>query len=92
MNDGFKGVPYELYEPSNGTEAMIFMESFCDRCLKQPKDPNEGCPILGNTLFYSIDDPKYSKEWQYNKDGQPVCTAFERDWKSEIPTNDEGAN
>lgn len=35
----------KYYMPSNGTEGMIFMAEFCDKCYKQPN-----CTILTNSM------------------------------------------
>ena len=69
------------YRPSNGTEGEMFCEMFCYQCrnwvLNRPTD-TYGCQkwIYDNTLFYDIDDPEYPKQWKYDTDGQPICTAF----------------
>lgn len=79
------------YRPSNGTEGEIFMSRFCARCKRDAKfqetqDAEDGCPILADSFFYGIDDPKYPKEWIIDPDappmwanqrGAPRCTAFE---------------
>lgn len=69
------------YRPSNGTCGDMFMEEFCYRCKKE--DFNEetgegGCNILLSTMCYEIGDPEYPKEWMYNAEGCPTCTAFEK--------------
>ena len=68
-----------LYRPSNGTEGLVFQDHFCVRCIY---DGDEGrvakyCDILSRTMIYEIEDPEYPREWIYDKDGQPICTAFE---------------
>lgn len=78
------------YRPSNGTEGMIFMERFCDRCERdrlwrlEERDP---CPILSDTMLYDPGDPAYPKEWieEEGKDGfaHPRCTAFEEELTEE---------
>jgi hypothetical protein len=74
------------YQPSNGTEGEIFISSWCGECARDKSaregvditecDDNEVCRIIGNTFAYRVDDPEYPIEWQYDKDGQPCCTAF----------------
>jgi hypothetical protein len=64
----------KLYRPSNGTESQDFMEAFCFRC---EKDRNRDCPILAATFVLDVNDPKYPKEWRYDGEGHPTCTAFE---------------
>lgn len=39
-------------------------------------DDNETCGIIADTLRLSVDDPDYPKEWRYDANGNPVCTAF----------------
>lgn len=60
----------EKYQPSNGTEGMIFIEKFCDNCIN-----GNDCSILNDTMVYNINDKKYPKEWVY-LDDKPTCTAF----------------
>lgn len=79
--------PVRLYRPSNGTEGIGFYEDWCFKCAKDAhmnsgKDwdlcqPNEICSIIGDTLAYGIDDPKYPKEWIRDQRGRPRCLAFE---------------
>lgn len=69
----------EPYRPSNGTEGEIFMSAFCYRCRR---DANSDCEIVGMTMCYDEDDPRYPKEWVRNVDddawpGTARCTAFE---------------
>lgn len=69
----------QKYRPSNGTEGLLFMESFCFRCRKDNFDMSTGaggCQILADSLCFDIDDPNYPREWVYI-DGEPTCTAFE---------------
>ena len=67
------------YRPSNGTEGILFCESFCFRCAR---DENEDCPIFSNTLIYDPDSPHYPAEWVCDDgdDKLPLetarCTAF----------------
>ncbi|MCL2076324.1 MAG: hypothetical protein FWH15_07810 [Betaproteobacteria bacterium] len=66
----------EKYRPSNGTEGSNFMEHWCFRCQCDKPEDEEHCPILGKTLFLSLDDPKYPVEWRFDQFGIPCCTAF----------------
>jgi hypothetical protein len=71
------------YQPSNGTEGMMFMEQFCDHCLNQHPDPNspKQCMIICRTMCFSPKDKEYPEEWTYDSQDQPVCTAFVKwDW------------
>lgn len=61
------------YRPSNGTEGMIFMDRFCDRCQG---DINEDCEILLRTMAFYAAEEGYPEEWVY-QEGKPICTAFE---------------
>lgn len=70
----------ELYQPSNGTEGMYFMEQWCDRCVKDScgadEETGQQCPIIGNTMAYDRDDPEYPREWRQDGEEGPRCTAF----------------
>lgn len=69
------------YRPANGSEGEGFMEQFCYRCKHDnyPDGPeSEWCQILANSMCFEIDEPGYPDEWIYGEDGQPKCTAFER--------------
>lgn len=64
----------ESYRPSNGSEGDSFMARWCfDGCRKHTE--SKPCRIMGRSLFNSINDPDYPKEWVY-KDGVPICTAY----------------
>jgi len=30
---------------SNGTEGMVYEEQYCARCVHQPKEETDGCPV-----------------------------------------------
>ena len=68
----------KLYQPSNGTEGEIFWDGWCHRCVKHPHNPDASnqCAILGRTFIYSTSDKEYPKEWCYDENGRPQCTAF----------------
>lgn len=74
------------YRPSNGTEGADFQDFYCDRCARDAAfretdyegDPALGCQILADTFCYSVDDPKYPKEWITDERGAR-CTAFTTD-------------
>ena len=72
------------YRPANGTEGMIFMERWCDRCSKA-----SGCEIPSRTMIYSVmhvrrrlvvvalaRDDEYPSEW-VGPWNNAKCTAFE---------------
>lgn len=85
VREGDGALSGKPYRPSCGTEGMAFDEQWCSRCKKDEKfrdtydsayGPDDGCQILADTFVYEIDDPKYPKEWIYDADGVPSCTAF----------------
>ena len=39
-------------------------------------DDNEKCEITALTMIYSVDEPEYPKQWTYDENGNPCCTAF----------------
>ena len=73
--DSLKGNEGKPYQPSNGTEGMIFEERYCQNCKRYEPPCMD---IWGNALFLDIDHEKYPKELTYTADGQPTCTAFEQ--------------
>lgn len=81
------------YRPSNGTEGMWFEEQFCCQCINQHPDPEKGknCDIACATFCYDLNDPEYPKEWCYDENDKPTCTAFVKwDWGNW--DDDEGFN
>lgn len=71
----------KLYRPSNGSEGECFMAEFCHRCKHDAKfrltrDGKDGCQILADSLFLGVDDPNYPREWRYDANDRPTCTAF----------------
>lgn len=60
------------YRPSNGTEGEMFQCHFCYQCKH-----DDHCHIALNAMCYRIDEPEYPKEWVFDADGRPTCTAFE---------------
>ena len=50
------------YRPSNGTEGMIFQETYCEHCAKYRGGK---CAILERTMFYNLGDQR-----------RPFCAAF----------------
>lgn len=80
------------YQPSNGTEGMIFMEHFCENCihekyLQDPEkfdDEKDKCRILSNSMIYSVNDPEYPIEWTYDENDKPTCTNWVKwDWDND---------
>ena len=69
----------ELFRPSSGTMGESFHARFCHRCERDRRyreTEEDPCEILGRTFFYDIDQPEYPREWRYDSDGDPTCTAF----------------
>ena len=66
------------YQPSNGTEGDYFTDKFCMQCMNCNPDPEgkKQCDILMSAFAYSITDPEYPTEWQYNDKDEPCCTAW----------------
>lgn len=80
-NYGMEGQPYR---PTSGTEGAAFQERWCDHCARDAAfraDPDfgTGCQIVADTFAYDITDPKYPKEWVFDAEGRPKCTAFTTD-------------
>lgn len=72
--------PGDLYLPSNGLEGGCFFESWCFHCARD-KSMREGAPLEDcddtekcNIIADSFRGPV--KEWVYDKDGIPCCTAY----------------
>ena len=61
----------QKYQPSNGTEGMIFYDAFCRNCSKDGE-----CEIMHLTMCWSPEDDEYPAEWVWTEEGQPTCTAF----------------
>lgn len=53
------------YLPSNGTEGMMFMSQFCDKCYK-----DKSCTIVVKSVC-----GYQPKQWIY-VDNKPTCTSF----------------
>jgi len=60
------------YRPSNGEEGRSFMQRFCNHCAED----QTVCEILTTAILFDIDQKDYPKEWKYDGDGRPTCTAF----------------
>ncbi|MDY8137585.1 hypothetical protein [Aquimarina sp. 2201CG5-10] len=78
------------YQPSNGTEGMIFTEKYCMNCINCHPDPchHKQCQILCNALVFHINDKEYPKEWVYIDD-EPKCTARVKwDWDNDGDPDD----
>lgn len=82
----------KLYRPSCGTEGIAFDDAWCAYCERDKAyreggpdaDPAIACQIIADTFAFDITDPRYPKEWVYDKDGRPKCTAFTDDPKCPV--------
>lgn len=69
----------ELYQPSSGLEGAAFMAAFCDRCQHDAAfqaGTGDSCPIAADTMVFHTTDEGYPREWVYDPEGYPTCTAF----------------
>lgn len=65
-----------LYRPSNGSEGMDFIERTCTHCIHNDPEYINGCLIQARSMAYHIDHAEYPKEWVYDDNDRPSCTAF----------------
>ena len=77
------------YRPSCGTEGIAFDDKWCSWCardaaFREDMDRNDGCQIVADTFAYELGDPHYPKEWVFDRDGRPSCTAFTEDPKRPV--------
>lgn len=73
------GKPGDVYRPPNGTDGRVFMARTCDRCERDREyraGLADSCRIACLTLLYRACEPEYPREWTYDEDGRPTCTAF----------------
>ncbi len=71
----------QRYQPSNGTEGMIFIDKWCSHCARDKAmregepveecDDRELCPIIARSMADGG-----CEEWVYGSDGQPRCTQY----------------
>ena len=76
LADDLKAEAGQKWRPSNGTEGEIFAWVWCDKC---EKDKDDACKIRTAVAAFVVEHEKYPSEWQYGKNGQPICTAFVED-------------
>lgn len=91
------------YCPSNGSEGEWFISQYCAKCIHEQflhtqNGNHKTCKILSDTMVFSVNDPGYPKEWIYDNEGNPDCTAFKKwEWQfdehgnpveDELPTED----
>ena len=72
------------YRPGTGSEGAWFNDLWCGHCARDAAfqaDPEsgQGCQIVADTFAYEITDPNYPKEWVFDRDGRPCCTAYTED-------------
>lgn len=60
------------YLPSNGTEGMIWAETWCDNCSRRALDPGAKTQCVHEIRALSGEN---NKRWYY-VDGVPTCVAF----------------
>jgi hypothetical protein len=72
---GIKNEPWKTYEPSNGSEGSAFMSHFCENCIF---DEESDCEIIAASMIFKSNEPEYPKEFVYNENGNPSCTAFQQ--------------
>jgi len=80
------------YRPGSGTEGMAFDDAWCAYCERDKAyrdggpdaDPAIACQIIAATFAFEIADPRYPKEWVYDRKGKPCCTAFTTDPKQPV--------
>ena len=62
------------YYPSNGTEGMSFIDTWCSNCKKDPMSRNSNAKTKCSILTRSMTEGQV-KQWVI-QDGKPVCTSF----------------
>jgi hypothetical protein len=75
-------MPKELakpYRPETAKELELFILKWCPDCARSMLcDINEdGWAVMHPML--DTENSDFPPEWQYDKTGKPICTAFERD-------------
>lgn len=80
LAERLKTYAHTAYQPSNGTEGMMFEERWCNQCTR-----GETCAIWDKAHWCDPKDLDYPGELQYGADGQPCCTAFVEAAEPEAP-------
>lgn len=80
LADAYKSRAGRKYRPSNGTEGDMFMREFCEQC-KHDDGEDKLCEIIALSMSYDVEHDEYPVEWQYGKDGQPLCVKYENEEK-----------
>ncbi len=74
----FVDIAGKPFRPSNGTEGEVFEKYFCHKCSKEDEELEIWCDIHNRALFHDRKESQYPKEWIFDSEGWPICTAFER--------------
>lgn len=83
----------ESYRPSNGTEGMMFEDKFCCNCIHEKYchtgvHGDKTCEIQLRAFMFDQRDKEYPKEWVYDDNDKPTCTAHVHwDWGSDDDGN-----
>lgn len=67
----------EYYYPSNGTEGVSFISTWCENCRKDTgvRGGKTYCPILDKSMI--CEQGAIIKQWVIDEEtGQPKCTSF----------------
>lgn len=64
------------FRPSNGTQGECFKSAFCYKCKKMDLEKDKYCTIEMDTMMLDVQDEEYPREWTYDSEGNPTCTAF----------------
>jgi hypothetical protein len=78
-------LPGGVYAPSNGTEGRAFVESNCMACESCNPNPEltPQCDILAASMIHDYKDDEYPREWTFDRDNNPICTArLPWDWEN----------
>ena len=65
----------KYYFPSNGTEGMSFIATWCEKCRKDPAMRNAESNTYCSILTRSMTECKRVKQWVYIN-GVATCTSF----------------
>lgn len=81
------------YRPSNGSEGDWFCDKFCRNCINGKYEhtmdiDDNPCEILTASFLFDIYEKEYPKEWVYDSESKPSCTAFVKfDWDKDDDGN-----
>lgn len=63
----------KVYRPANGTDGMLFEESWCRNCTFADQ-----CELPLLAQLNDVWESEYPHQWRYDADGNPMCAAFNR--------------